>query len=163
MDRLWAPWRLKYVTSLKRQRRCIFCKASRPGARDLVVFKTLYSICMLNIFPYNNGHLLVSPLRHTQELEDLSQEEALDLFRAMLKAKKLLRAVLRPQGYNIGLNLKRSAGAGITGHLHVHIVPRWQGDTNFMPVVEDTKIVSESLTHLHKRLKNAYAKTNPRI
>lgn len=118
---------------------------------------------MLNIFPYNNGHLMVCPLRHTQELETLSQEEALDLFQALVKAKKLLQTVLKPQGYNIGLNLKRSAGAGIIGHLHIHIVPRWKGDTNFMPIVADTKIVSESLTHLHQRLKNAYAKTNPRI
>jgi len=103
---------------------------------------------------------MISPLRHTRELSALSEGEVLDLFRALLKAQKLLQIVLRPHGYNIGLNLKRSAGAGITGHLHVHIVPRWYGDTNFMSALHDTKVISESLTQLHKHLKNAYTKTN---
>lgn len=160
MDRLWAPWRVKYIKSLKKKQRCIFCRAAKALSEDSVVFKTGHSICMLNIFPYNNGHLMISPLRHTGELSSLSEGETLDLFRALVKAQKLLEIVLKPHGYNIGLNLKRSAGAGITGHLHLHIVPRWQGDTNFMPVVHDTKVISESLFELHRRLKNAYAKTN---
>ena len=160
MDRLWAPWRAKFITSLKNKHRCIFCRAAKSLSEDSVVFKTKHSICILNIFPYNNGHLMISPLRHTRELSSLSETEALDLFRALIKAQKLLQMVLRPQGYNIGLNLKRSAGAGITGHLHLHIVPRWHGDTNFMTTLHDTKVISESLAQLHKRLKNAYAKTN---
>jgi ATP adenylyltransferase len=103
---------------------------------------------------------MVSPLRHTRELGDLKENEILDLFRAVVCAQRLLRMVLKPQGYNIGLNLGKSAGAGITGHLHLHIVPRWQGDTNFMSAINDTKVISQSLAQLHKRLKNAYAKTN---
>ncbi len=115
---------------------------------------------MLNIFPYNNGHLMISPLRHTGELSALKEDEVLDLFRALVRAKKLLGLVLKPHGYNIGLNLERSAGSGVTGHLHLHVVPRWQGDTNFMPVLQDTKVISESLSSLGQRLRNAYAKTD---
>ncbi|MDD5155935.1 MAG: HIT domain-containing protein [Candidatus Omnitrophica bacterium] len=160
MDKLWAPWRNKYISSLKKKRGCIFCRAVKTPKQKLVVFKTRHSICMLNIFPYNNGHLMVCPLKHTAELSALNEREILDLFHALLKAQGLLQAVLKPQGYNIGMNLKRTSGAGITGHLHVHIVPRWNGDTNFMPVLGQTKVISESLRHLHKRLKDAYAKAN---
>jgi len=159
MDRLWAPWRIKYVAT-KKEKRCIFCKAASYRGKNSVVFKTKYSICILNIFPYNNGHLLVSPLRHARELCDLKENEILDLFRALVRAQKLLGMVLKPHGYNIGLNLGKSAGSGITGHLHLHIVPRWQGDANFMSAIYDTKVISQSLAQLYKRLKNAYAKTN---
>jgi ATP adenylyltransferase len=123
-----------------------------------VVFQTSYSSVILNIYPYNNGHLLVSPLRHVNRLEQLSDEEAVDLFRALKRAKKLLEKTIRPQGYNIGLNLSRSAGAGITGHLHIHIVPRWKGDTNFMPILTNTKIIPQSLDELYKQLKDAQSK-----
>jgi ATP adenylyltransferase len=110
---------------------------------------------MLNIYPYNNGHLLISPLRHIRDISQLRQEEVLDLFRCLNKAKALLQKVLRPEGYNIGFNLTRTAGAGITGHLHLHIVPRWTGDTNFMPVISNTKIISQSLNELAGCLRNA--------
>jgi ATP adenylyltransferase len=110
---------------------------------------------MLNIYPYNNGHLLISPLRHIRDISQLRQEEVLDLFKCLNKAKALLQKVLRPQGYNIGFNLTRTAGAGITGHLHMHVVPRWTGDTNFMPVISNTKIISQSLDELARCLKNA--------
>jgi ATP adenylyltransferase len=110
---------------------------------------------MLNIYPYNNGHLLIAPLRHLRDIGQLREEEILDLFKSMNKAKQLLQKVLKPEGYNIGFNLTRTAGAGITGHLHLHIVPRWSGDTNFMPVISNTKIISQSLGELARRLKNA--------
>jgi ATP adenylyltransferase len=110
---------------------------------------------MLNIYPYTNGHLLVSPLRHLRDISQLRQDEVVDLFKCLNKAKALLQKTLRPQGFNIGLNLTRTAGAGITGHLHVHIVPRWEGDTNFMPVVSNTKVISQSLEALARCLKNA--------
>lgn len=103
---------------------------------------------------------MVSPRRHAKELCDLKENEILDLFRAVVCAQKLLETVLKPQGYNIGLNLGKSAGVGIAGHLHLHIVPRWQGDANFMSAVSDTKVIAQSLAQLHKHLKNAYAKTN---
>ncbi|TAM39613.1 HIT domain-containing protein [bacterium] len=155
MDRLWAPWRENYVRRLKKERGCIFCRVKKGTRADYVIFKTRLSIVMLNIYPYNNGHLLVSPLRHIRDISQLSDDEMLDLFKCLDRAKKLLHKALKPQGYNIGLNLERFGGAGITGHLHLHIVPRWSGDSNFMPVISDTKIISQSLTQLVKHLKNA--------
>lgn len=113
---------------------------------------------MLNIFPYNNGHVMVSPLRHKKEFNLLSDKEIVDLFRTVDKIKALLEKVLKPDGYNIGINIGKSAGAGITGHLHIHIVPRWIGDSNFMPALYDTKIISQSLDELYKLLINAKSK-----
>ena len=155
MDRLWAPWRIKYIRAHKKQRGCIFCKAVKSAKHDYVIFITTHSIAMLNIFPYNNGHIMVTPKRHTAELTKLTGPEALDLFGAICKAKKILDKTLKPQGYNIGMNISPSAGAGIVGHLHIHIVPRWVGDTNFMPVVHQTKVISESLDELYRQLKKA--------
>jgi ATP adenylyltransferase len=157
MDKLWAPWRVKYLRNPK-QGRCIFCKGRSSKSRDYLIFKTDYATAMLNLFPYNNGHLLISPLRHVSRLDQLKPQEALGLFSALTKAQALLDKVLKPQGYNIGINLSRSAGAGITGHLHIHLVPRWVGDTNFMPVLTKTKVISQSLDELYKQLKNAQSK-----
>ena len=155
MDNLWAPWRINYVSRKKKQQGCIFCCAKKSKPNDYVIFKTKQSVCLLNIYPYNNGHLLVSPLRHIRDIAQLSQEEILDIFQCLNRAKTLLQKVLKPHGYNIGFNLTRSAGAGITGHLHLHIVPRWVGDTNFMPAVCGTKVISQSLAELARLLKNA--------
>lgn len=166
MDRLWAPWRIKYIKSCadisgrKKIKGCVFCEASKSKAQNYVIFKTKYSISILNIFPYNNGHLMVSPRRHIKELSQLKKVEILDLFKTLNDAKRLLDKVLRPQGYNVGLNISRSAGAGILGHLHIHLVPRWNGDTNFMPVLSDTKVVSQSLNELYRQLKDAKSKTD---
>jgi len=155
MDKLWAPWRIKYVAALKKTKQCIFCRAAKSAKAKYVVFATKHSLCMLNIFPYNNGHLMVASRKHKADLLQLSEEESIDLFRALKRAKKLLDKTLKPNGYNIGINLFSAAGAGITGHLHIHIVPRWKGDTNFMPVACSTKIISQSLEELFKILKNA--------
>jgi len=169
MDKLWAPWRINYISSnrpqshglasdsqsQKKTKGCIFCRAKKSSFNDYVIFKTKKSICLLNIYPYNNGHLLVSPLRHIADIELLSEGEILDMFKCLKRAKHLLQKVLKPQGYNLGFNLSRQAGAGITGHLHLHIVPRWVGDTNFMPVIGNTKVISQSLEELSRRLKNA--------
>jgi ATP adenylyltransferase len=158
MDKLWAPWRIDYVSGNRppgRGKGCIFCRARKYSSKDYVIFKSQFTICMLNIYPYNNGHLLISPLRHIRDISQLTQHEAIDLFKCLNKAKTLLQKVLRPQGYNIGCNLTRAAGAGITGHLHIHIVPRWVGDTNFMPVISNTKVISQSLDKLARSLKNA--------
>jgi ATP adenylyltransferase len=154
MEKLWAPWRINYV-SVKQAKGCIFCKAAKSLSADRVIFKAKYSLAMLNIYPYNNGHLLVAPLRHISDISQLSQKEAADIFESLKRAKSLLSKVLKPQGYNIGVNLTRVAGAGIAGHLHIHIVPRWLGDTNFMPVISDTKVISQSLDELSGLLQNA--------
>lgn len=115
---------------------------------------------MLNKFPYGNGHIMVSSLRHTADISQLSDVEALDLLHSLNRAKKLLDKIMKPAGYNIGANISKSAGAGITGHLHIHIVPRWEGDINFMPILSDTRIICQSLRELLRLLKNAYTKTD---
>lgn len=151
MDKLWAPWRIGYLAA-KRKKGCIFCAAKRALAKNFVIVQGEYSFSLLNIFPYNNGHAMVCPLRHTGNLFNLGDEELLDMFRVLKKTQGLLDKALRPQGYNIGINIKEAAGAGIPGHLHIHLVPRWKSDVNFMPVVNNTKVISESLKHLYARL-----------
>jgi ATP adenylyltransferase len=148
MDRLWAPWRSKYIYSRKKKK-CIFC---RP--EGYILEKTKFSFSMLNIYPYNNGHVMVAPRRHVRSLEHLSSAEMRDLMRLVVKAKKILDRKLKPQGYNIGLNIGKVAGAGFDGHIHIHIVPRWLGDTNFMSTVTDAKILSESLDVMQKLYKS---------
>lgn len=148
MDKLWAPWRITYIKA-KKAKKCIFC----AGDKKYRVFEGDYSSCVLNIFPYNNGHLMIYPHRHVRGLYQLKEFEILDIFKSLNKAKRLLDLALKPQGYNIGINLSEVAGAGIAGHLHIHIVPRWKGDTNFMPVLGNTKVISQSLDELVKILK----------
>jgi ATP adenylyltransferase len=157
MDRLWAPWRINYIRA-RRTKKCLFCQSQKSSSGSFVIFKTRYAIVLLNIFPYNNGHLMVSPLRHVRDIAYLKEEEVLGLIKASNRAKALLDKVLKPEGYNIGMNISAVAGAGIAGHLHIHIVPRWRGDTNFMPVVSNTKVVSQSLKELYRELKNAQKK-----
>ncbi len=152
MDRLWAPWRIKYLKA-KKSKECILCKSFKSRRKNYVVFRSRHSFAVLNIYPYNNGHVMVSPIRHVRDLSQLDDTEALDLFRALNKTKKMLDKALKPHGYNIGLNTSASAGAGEANHLHIHIVPRWKGDTNFMTAIYDTKIISQSLDELYKQLK----------
>jgi ATP adenylyltransferase len=162
MDKLWAPWRINYVQA-KRNKKCIFCLACGSGKDCYVVLKSGFSLAMLNIFPYNNGHLMVAPKRHIKSISDLKGPEIIDLFKTLESSRKLLDKVLKPDGYNIGINISDVAGAGIPGHLHIHIVPRWKGDTNFMPVLNNTKIISQSLEELYKRLKHADAAGHKRL
>lgn len=162
-DTLWAPWRIKYVKSaLKNKNKCIFCEAlkTKNSDNDYVIFRTKHSFAILNIFPYNNGHVMVAPIRHAKDLSYLKEAQILDLMRAIGKIRALLDKTLKPHGYNIGMNISRSAGAGIPGHLHVHVVPRWVGDTNFMPITAGTRVISQSLQELYKQLKNAQSKTD---
>ena len=162
MDRLWAPWRMKYIHA-KKVKGCVFCMGAKSKKKDYVIIKSPYSISLLNIFPYNNGHMMVSPKRHISRISQLKDHEFADLFHTINRTTALLDKVLKPDGYNIGINISRTAGAGIVGHLHVHIVPRWNGDTNFMPALCGTKVISQSLKDLHKRLAHAKSKTDKRI
>lgn len=155
MDRLWAPWRINYVKKSVKPKGCIFCRGAKAKTGNFVISRTKYSVGLLNIYPYNNGHLMVSPRRHVRDIYQLTPVEVLDLFKSIKNLKKKLDRILKPDGYNIGLNIGSEAGAGIPGHLHVHIVPRWKGDTNFMPVISNSKIISQSLAELYRRLKNA--------
>lgn len=153
MDKLWAPWRSKYIY-LRKNKRCIFCgnKSSRSKTGH-ILRRSAYSFSMLNLFPYNNGHVMVAPYRHVKSLELLTDFELVDMMKLVNKTKADIDKKLKPHGYNIGINIGRVGGAGFAGHVHIHIVPRWNGDTNFMPISADTKVVSESLDAMHKLLK----------
>lgn len=151
METIWAPWRVGYIlgdTPPPGATGCIFC--DKPGAGDdeahLVVARAKHCFVLLNLYPYNNGHLMVAPYRHVARLEDLPDEEIAELMQVAARIEPVLRATMNPDGFNIGMNVGRVAGAGIDAHLHLHIVPRWGGDTNFMPVLGDTKIIPQSLS-----------------
>src|SRR5262245_2666266 len=157
MEPLWAPWRLSYVTAAKPSsggEECFICRAlaSTEDRANHVVLRTAHGLVILNRFPYNNGHLLVCPRAHKARLDELSDEEALDLQRTLCRMTAVLDELLRPDGFNVGLNLGRAAGAGLPGHLHWHVVPRWNGDTNFMPVLADVRVIVQSLDALHELL-----------
>ncbi len=153
---LWAPWRIKYVQGLSDSSDCFICHANanpQDDDKNTVLWRTDRSIVILNRFPYNNGHLLIAPLRHIPDLEQADDEELLELIKLVRESKKALSATIKPHGFNVGMNLGRCAGAGLPGHLHIHIVPRWDGDTNFMNVCSDTDIISQSLIELLEQLK----------
>ena len=155
MERLWAPWRMGYVTSDKAPPadECFFCRfvAAAPGddRANLVALRTPLSLVVLNRFPYNNGHLLIAPKAHKPGLDDLTQEELLDGLEAVRLCVRKLGELMQPHGYNVGLNLGKAAGAGLPGHLHWHVVPRWAGDANFMPAVADVRVIVQSLEELY--------------
>jgi len=153
MDRLWAPWRKSYL-SKKPSKSCTFCRIrrSKQDRKNWVVNRSKTSFSVLNLYPYNNGHVMVIPNRHVGSLEKLSDKETLDLMHLVNQTTATLRKRYKPGGLNIGVNIGRPSGAGMPGHVHVHIVPRWVGDTNFMPVISRTKIISESMESVHKRL-----------
>ncbi|MEW6727403.1 MAG: HIT domain-containing protein [Bacillota bacterium] len=158
MDRLWAPWRSKYVTSaIEPDPECIFCQKFKDSRdqQNYVLARTERCFVLLNLYPYNNGHLLIAPQRHVGEMDDLSGEELQELFEVTRWMARLLRRAMKPDGFNIGINVGRVAGAGIPGHFHIHIVPRWNGDVNFMPVFGDVKVISESLDDSYCKLKEA--------
>jgi ATP adenylyltransferase len=143
---LWAPWRIRYILDEKEDG-CLFCNKiqSNDDVNNHVIARSDHSFALLNIFPYNSGHIMVAPYRHTAELENLPAEEVSDLMLLVQRSIKALKETMEPEGFNVGLNLGRSAGAGVVDHLHIHIVPRWQGDTNFMPVIADTDVIPQSL------------------
>ena len=159
MDKLWAPWRVKYITKiLKEHKGCVFCKIlkEKKDKKNYIVVRKKDCYTVLNIYPYNNGHLLIVPRRHVDDLSKLTNEERNHLMDLLEEMKTLLDKVMKPGGYNIGINLGRVAGAGFPGHLHIHIVPRWFGDVNFMPVVANAKVISQSLRTLYNKLTDAY-------
>lgn len=161
MNRLWAPWRVKYVTALdEKDKGCVFCKIIREknDKKNYIFFRSKHSFGVLNLYPYNNGHALVLPSKHVSDFDQLNAQEKLDLWETFAETKKRLSIVLKPQGFNAGMNLGRVAGAGFPGHIHIHIVPRWHGDSNFMPVIANTKVISQSLAVLYESLKNVDTK-----
>jgi len=156
MDQLWAPWRMEYIERPS-ETGCILCQ--KPGEQNdeanLILYRGQSNFIILNAFPYNPGHLMIAPYRHTANLQDLSEDEAKEHFDIVRKGITLLARILKPAGFNVGMNIGKVAGAGIEEHLHTHIVPRWQGDANFMPVLSNTKVISEALAATYKKLKSA--------
>lgn len=155
MERLWAPWRMKYIEEGSKIEGCIFCifPAEQDDRKNLILYRGERSFIMLNSFPYNPGHLMVAPYKHTADLYELTDEELLDVDHLVRFSVRLLSATVQPDGFNLGVNLGRTAGAGIVDHVHWHIVPRWNGDTNFMPVIGETKVLPESLEATYDKLK----------
>ncbi len=158
-DILWAPWRYKYL--IKPSKGCFICKANSRSKS--FIFETKFCKVLLNIFPYNNGHLLLAPKKHIKELNKLTPQEIQDIFQTLNLCIELLKETLNPEGFNVGLNLGRVAGAGLESHIHFHIVPRWKGDVNFLPIISNTKVISQSLEVLRKLLKNVYKKRMARF
>jgi ATP adenylyltransferase len=152
VENIWAPWRIDYIENSKPQG-CIFCHTDDDHGRErLILHRTELSLVMLNRYPYTNGHLLVAPLRHTADLDTLSPGEMLDLFDVLRLCRRALQQAASPQGYNLGMNLGKAAGAGVEDHLHFHLVPRWNGDTNFMTVVGDLRVMPENLITTYDKL-----------
>lgn len=159
MKRLWAPWRMEYIESaIAGERGCFLCAAARGSddRKSLVVHRGEKCFVIMNRFPYNNGHVMVAPYRHVAELGGLSREEGMELLDLVALSISVLREVMRPDGFNVGINLGRAAGAGVEDHLHVHVVPRWAGDTNFMPVLADVKVIPELLEQTYDKLRAAF-------
>lgn len=159
MERLWAPWRIEYIKSDKTEHGCIFCNKPKDNKdlKNLILYRGKTAFVIMNYFPYNNGHLMVVPYRHTCEFHELTPEEKLEIMNLLDTCVSLLREDMQAQGFNIGVNLGRVAGAGIAEHVHFHIVPRWGGDTNFMPVTGHTKVISETLIDTCERLQEKFA------
>ncbi len=154
MKLIWAPWRMAYIEEGAKKKGCIFC--DKPEERDsrlsLVLAETAHSVVMLNKYPYNNGHLLLAPKRHEDQLSRLPPEEYEDLCEALRSSVDILLKALKPGGFNLGMNLGRCAGAGVEDHVHWHVVPRWEGDTNFMPVVGEVRVIPQHLLESYDRL-----------
>lgn len=159
MRNLWAPWRMEYILG-KREPYCIFCPegGGLSDAERLILYRGRWTMVMMNKYPYNNGHLLVAPWRHVAGLEDLTEEEMSDLMKKMQMVIKILRRQMHPDGFNVGLNLGAAAGAGVESHLHFHVVPRWEGDTNFMTVFADVRSIPEHLHQTYEKLRPHFAK-----
>jgi ATP adenylyltransferase len=169
MDRLYSPWRAKYIASFgdkgKEEDPCVFCDALGHGDDDeaLILLRGKACFVIMNRYPYNSGHLMVLPYRHAAALNELTDEERLDIVRNLEYSMEIIAQAMKPDGFNIGSNLGRVAGAGVVDHIHFHVVPRWNGDTNFMPVLADTKVISEDLNETLLKLRKAASEIAPPV
>jgi ATP adenylyltransferase len=164
MKVIWAPWRMVYIKNARKSTGCIFCNKlrQRQDAANLILFRGTHGFVMMNLYPYNSGHLMVAPHAHVRSLEDLSAESTLDLIRLTNLSLRVLRSEVKPEGFNVGANLGRVSGAGIEAHVHLHIVPRWNGDTNFMPVFSQTKVIPEHLRATYRKLRARFQSISKR-
>ncbi|MEM2068073.1 MAG: HIT domain-containing protein [Nitrososphaerota archaeon] len=154
MDRLWSPWRMEYIQRAAKSGGCIFCEKPREkrDRSNLILARGRFCFVMLNAYPYNSGHLMIAPYRHVGQPALLREAEFVEIFRLLRTFLIALDKTYSPSGYNIGMNVGRASGAGIPGHIHLHVVPRWTGDTNFMPVISDTKVLPETLDQTYEKI-----------
>ncbi|MEM1524512.1 MAG: HIT domain-containing protein [Nitrososphaerales archaeon] len=159
MKRIFAPWRIEYIKSEK-PKVCIFCEKPKENKdeENYIIYRGVNNFVILNSYPYNPGHLMIVPYKHISSLEDLNEKERNEHFEILIKVIKILKEVMKPDGFNIGMNLGEGAGAGIKDHIHTHVVPRWKEDTNYMPVIANTKVVVEALNSTYKKLKEYFIK-----
>ncbi len=157
MKNLWAPWRKEFILS-KKEENCFFCEVIKDNQdrKNLVLYRGKECFCILNKYPYNNGHLMIVPKMHKDDLSKLNDSEMLELLTLSRDVKNILAKKLKPEGFNLGINFGKVAGAGVEDHIHLHIVPRWTGDTNFMPVIAETKVIPQSLDDLYLELKDCF-------
>ena len=157
MEQIWAPWRIEYIR-LSKPSGCILCEKSAEDddARNYILYRGDKNFIIMNSYPYNPGHLMVAPYRHVATLEELTDEELGEHFQIVSRGIKVLRQAYEPGGFNVGMNIGKVAGAGIDGHIHTHIVPRWQGDTNFMPAIADVRVVPEAVAGTYQQLKDRF-------
>jgi ATP adenylyltransferase len=156
MDHLWSPWRLPYVTATGREPGCVFCDALAGEQSSLIVFRGRVCFVILNKYPYNNGHLMVVPNRHIRSLADADDDELFELTKLTQLAERALTRAYDPHGLNMGINIGKPAGAGILDHVHLHVVPRWNGDTNYMTVVGETRVLPEELPQTAEKLRTLF-------
>ncbi|MGA9887318.1 MAG: HIT domain-containing protein [Candidatus Acidiferrales bacterium] len=156
MDYLWTPWRYRYIADVKKDDECIFCAAlaAKDDAKTLIVLRGKKNFIILNLYPYTSGHVMIVPYLHISELTSAEPETLADMMQLAQRVQAALEKIYRPHGYNLGMNLGRAAGAGVTGHLHLHVLPRWPGDANFMTVVGETRIEPEDLATTYEKLRN---------
>ena len=157
MERMWAPWRIEYI-QMEKPEECILCGKPKQNNDELnqILYRGNKNFVMMNTYPYNPGHLMVAPYRHIADLGELTNEELHEHAEIVSQSIRILREAFNPAGFNIGMNMGKVAGAGIEEHIHTHIVPRWQGDTNFMPVMSDVRVVPEALAGTYQKLKNEF-------
>ena len=157
MEHLWAPWRMEYILEKRKGKKCVFCPIKgQTDEKRLIIYRTPFSLVMLNRYPYAYAHLMVAPVRHIAEVSKLKPEEMSDLFQSLGRAIDILKEAFRPKGFNVGMNLGRVGGAGIPHHLHIHIVPRWRGDMNFMPAIAEVRVIPEHLDRTCKKLRGYF-------
>jgi ATP adenylyltransferase len=155
-EALWAPWRLEYVQGGADAEGCIFCAAGADEGHDLVVRRGEHAYVVMNLYPYSNGHLMVAPYRHLAGPGDLAEGERAEMWSLLDESVRALTEAMSPHGFNAGINIGRVAGAGVEGHLHLHVVPRWNGDTNFMPVLADVRVMPEHISRTAEKLRAAW-------
>jgi ATP adenylyltransferase len=158
MDHLWSPWRYRYVSTAEPTAACIFCAKSQENrdAENLILYRARHNFILLNLFPYTSGHLMVAPYAHVPSLEEAEEETAAELMLLTRAAQSRLRQVYRAPGFNVGMNIGSCAGAGIAGHIHMHVLPRWPNDVNFMTAIAETRVIPEAMDETYRKLLEAF-------